>query len=167
MSPSLTPETGELDGLLDRALPTGSEPALGPKVVKLSADMVGFGGSITEIRSNDSGGSALTASDNQRRFCEGVWVHKYDSTYYLSYSTGDTHHIVYATSSSPTVPFAYRGRVLDPANGWTTHHSIVEFNGMWYLLYHDNQLSGVDNQRCVKVAELTHNSDGTIPVISP
>jgi hypothetical protein len=46
--------------------------------------------------------------------------------------------------------------------GWTTHHSIVELSGKWHLLHHDQQPSGVDNQRGVKVAELTHDSDATV-----
>ena len=52
-------------------------------------------------------------------------------------------------------PFTHRGHVLDPVVGWTTHHSIVEFQGRWYLFYHDSTLSGgVTHQRCVKVSPI-------------
>jgi hypothetical protein len=108
------------------------------------------------------------AGDHDRRYFEGPWVHKYNGTYYLSYSTGDTHFIVYATSDTPTGPFVYRGRILSPVVGWTTHHSIVEFQGRWYLFYHDASLSGgTDNKRCIKVAELFYNEDGSIALINP
>jgi hypothetical protein len=60
----------------------------------------------------------------------------------------------------------YRGRVLDPVYGWTTHHSTVELGGKWHRLHHDHQPSGVDNPRGVKVAELTHDSDATVRVTS-
>jgi hypothetical protein len=95
-------------------------------------------------------------------------MHKYQGTYYLSYSTGSTHYLVYATSDSPLGPFTYRGRILNPVVGWTTHHSIVEFEGKWYLFYHDSVLSGGKTHlRSVKMVEMTYNADGTIQTLDP
>ena len=52
--------------------------------------------------------------------------------------------------------------------GGTTHHSTVEFQGKWYLFYHDSSLSdGVTHKRSMKVSELIHNDDGTIQTIDP
>ncbi len=148
--------------------PTGEAPALGPRVAKLSADMLSFDGPVGEVSIVDEDGHPLLASDHDRRYFEGVWVHKYNGVYYLSYSTGDTHFIVYATGDSPTGPFVYRGRILDPVPGWTTQHSIVEFQGQWYFFYHDASLSGgIDNKRNIKVAELFYNADGSIQKINP
>ena len=97
-----------------------------------------------------------------------VSLHKYNGIYYFSYSTGDTHFIAYATGDKPTGPFEFQGYVLDPVIGWTTHHSIVEFQGQWYLFYHDSTLSGgVTHKRNVKVTELHHNEDGSIQKIKP
>ena len=45
------------------------------------------------------------------------------------------------------------------------HHSIIEFEGKWYLFYHDVQLSGETHLRNVKVTELAYNDDGTIQTI--
>ena len=90
-----------------------------------------------------------------------------NGTYYLSYSTGDTHYLVYATAPSVYGPYTYRGRILEPVQGWTTHGSIVEFQGKWYLFYHDTQLSGKTHLRNIKVTQLTYNSDGSIQTISP
>ncbi len=157
--------TGTYDA--NGAEPADNEPALGPRVAKLSADMLNFAGPVGEISIVDEKGQPLLAGDHARRFFEASWMHKYNGTYYLSYSTGDTHFMVYATSQSPLGPFTYRGVVLNPVLGWTTHGSIVEFQGKWYLFYHDDSLSGEDNKRCMKVAELTYNPDGTIQTINP
>lgn len=145
----------------------GDQAALGPRFAKLGGDMLSFDGPVEELSIVDAAGKPLRASDNQRRFFEGVWLHKYHGTYYLSYSTGDSHYLVYATAATPSGPFTYRGRLLNPVKGWTTHHSIVEFNGKWYLFYHDDSLSGEDNKRCVKVMELTHAADGSLPTLDP
>ena len=149
------------------SLPGAEENALGPRFAKLGADMLSFDGAVTEISIVDAGKKPLKQGDNQRRFFEGVWMHKYDGTYYLSYSTGDTHYLVYATASTPSGPFSYRGRLLNPVSGWTTHHSIIQYNGKWYLFYHDDSLSGVDNERSVKLMELSHSADGSIPTLTP
>ena len=110
----------------------------------------------------------LLAGDTDRRFFEAPWVHKYNGKYYLSYSTGDTHYLCYAISDNPKGPFVYGGRILEPVIGWTTHHSIVEYEGKWYLFYHDSSLSGgIDSQRCVMFRELTYNDDGTIKTMHP
>lgn len=148
--------------------PSGNEPALGPIVAELSEDMLTFKNAPEEIKIMDKEGNPLTAGDEDRRFFEGSWMHKYNDTYYLSYSTGSTHYLVYATSNSPKGPFTYQGRILEPVLGWTTHHSIVEFKGKWYLFYHDCSLSGgVNHKRCVKFTELKYNDDGTIQTITP
>ena len=148
-------------------VPASDENALGPRFAKLGPDMLRFDGSVSEISIVDSAQKPLKQGDTQRRFFEGVWMHKYNGVYYLSYSTGDTHYLVYATASTPRGPFTYQGRLLTPVAGWTTHHSIIQFNGNWYLFYHDDSLSGVDNKRSVKVMPLTHNRDGSIPTLTP
>jgi len=57
--------------------------------------------------------------------------------------------------------------VLNPVVGWTNHHSIVEVAGKWHLFYHDSSLSqGITHLRCVKVAELKYDNDGSIQTIS-
>jgi len=148
-------------------LPGSDENALGPRFAKLSADMLSFDGGVSELSIVDSEQKPLKQADNQRRFFEGAWMHKYNGTYYLSYSTGDTHYLVYATARTPNGPFTYQGRLLTPVSGWTTHHSIVQYDGKWYLFYHDASLSGADNKRSVKVMELAHAADGSMPTLTP
>ncbi|KAI1493652.1 xylosidase/arabinosidase [Biscogniauxia mediterranea] len=139
-------------------------PALCPKVAVLDASMRGFAGPAADlVILAPETGEPILADDHERRFFEASWMHKRGDTYYFSYSTGDTHYLVYATSESPLGPFTYAGRILEPVLGWTTHHSIVEFEGRWWLFYHDCELSGgVSHLRCVKVAEMFYDDEGRI-----
>ena len=142
--------------------------ALGPQVAKLTDDMLQFAEAPQEITILDENGEPLKAGDEDRRYFEGPWMHKYNGKYYLSYSTGTTHYLVYAIGDSPKGPFTYAGRILEPVIGWTTHHSIVEIDGKWYLFYHDSSLSGgVNHRRCVKFRELKYDENGKIITMKP
>ncbi|MCD8282221.1 MAG: glycoside hydrolase family 43 protein [Prevotella sp.] len=146
-------------------LPAGDEPALPSRVVKLSADMLQFDGSPRPVYIVDADGNPLKAND-PHRFFEASWVHKYNGKYYFSYSTGDTHLLCYAVGDSPYGPFVYQGVILTPVTGWTTHHSIVEFRGKWYLFHHDSKPSGGKSWlRRLKVCELEYDADGHIITI--
>ena len=151
----------------DAGFPGGDQPAAAPRVARLRADMLGLAEPAREIRILDEAGQPLRAGDEDRRFFEGAWLHKHAGVYYLSYSTGTTHLLCYATGVSPYGPFTYRGVILKPVKGWTTHQSIVKHDGKWYLFYHDAELSGQSNLRNVKVTELHHEPDGTIRTIDP
>lgn len=147
--------------------PTGSANALGPRIAKLDGTMTAFDGPVSEISIVDASGKPLRASDERRRFFEGAWLHKYKGKYYLSYSTGTSHLLAYATSDTIMGPYTFQGTILDPVAGWTTHHSIVEWRGKWYLFYHDASLSKKDNLRSVKMAELFYEKDGSIRKVTP
>lgn len=152
----------------DYAEPAATEPALGPRVARLTDDMLQFAEAPREISILDQDGKPLLAGDTERRFFEASWLHKYQGKYYFSYSTGDTHFICYATGDSPYGPFTYQGRILEPVIGWTTHHSICEFDGNWYLFYHDSVLSeGVTHLRSVKMTALQHDASGQIQTLTP
>ncbi|MFC0772008.1 glycoside hydrolase family 43 protein [Terrimonas alba] len=138
------------------------EPAILPRIARLNTDMKSFAEPVKEIKIVDKDGKPFTEKDNDKRFFEAAWMHKYNGKYYLSYSTGDTHFLCYATGDNPYGPFTYQGVILNPVEGWTNHHSIIEFNGKWYLFYHDTQLSGKTHLRNVKVTELRYNADGSI-----
>jgi len=143
-------------------------PAIGPRVVKMKEDMLGFAEAAKEVRILDQGGNPILGGDHDRRFFEAAWMHRYNGKYYFSYSTGDTHFICYATGDNPYGPFTWQGIILKPVIGWTNHHSIVEFKGKWYLFYHDSVLSGGQTHlRNVRVTELRHRPDGTIETIDP
>ena len=146
---------------------SGDTPAIGPRMAKLTGNMLQFAEPVKELSIVDKDGKPIAAKDHDRRFFEAAWMHKYNGKYYFSYSTGDTHFICYATGDSPYGPFTYQGVILKPVVGWTNHHSIVEVNGKWYLFYHDSILSGGKTHlRSVKVTELKYNADGSIQTIS-
>ncbi|KQY52516.1 glycoside hydrolase family 43 protein [Lysobacter sp. Root494] len=148
--------------------PAAHEPALGPRVARLTDDMKQFAEPPREVVIVDESGEPLLACDHERRYFEGPWMHRYQGRYYLSYSTGNTHFLCYAVAGNPYGPFTYQGKILTPVVGWTTHHSIVGFDGRWWLYYHDSILSGgVTHLRSIKVAELHYDAQGRIITLHP
>lgn len=165
---------GQLQKYRDNAYDAGNEeprddePALGPRIARLRTDMLELDEPTREVQILDEQGRPLRADDHNRRYFEGPWLHKYEGRYYLSYSTGNTHLLCYAVGDNPYGPFTYQGQVLRPVVGWTTHHSICEYEGRWYLFYHDSLLSGgVTHLRSVKMVELQHDAEGHIVPIDP
>mgnify|MGYP000349774076 FL=1 len=122
-------------------LPADNEPALPSRVVKLSDNMLEFAEEPRPVIVLGEDGKPLFAGD-PHRFFEASWMHKYKGKYYFSYSTGDTHLLCYAVGDNPYGPFTYQGVILTPVVGWTTHHSIAEYKGKWYLFHHDCVPSG-------------------------
>ena len=154
---------------------TKEEMACLPRMARLNADMKSFAEPVKEIKllGKDARpdapvgrGKLFGEKDNDKRFFEASWMFKYKGKYYFTYSTGDTHFLCYSIGDNPYGPFTYQGVILNPVEGWTNHHSIVEFNGKWYLFYHDVQLSGKTHLRNVKVTELKFNEDGSIQTIT-
>lgn len=146
-------------------LPEGDAPALPSRVALLADDMLQFAEAPRPVIILDADGNPLKAND-PHRFFEASWMHKKDGKYYFSYSTGDTHLLCYAVGDNPYGPFTYQGVILTPVVGWTTHHSIVEYKGHWYLFHHDSVPSGgVSCLRSLKVCELQFDADGRIITI--
>ncbi|MDA3930308.1 MAG: family 43 glycosylhydrolase [Prolixibacteraceae bacterium] len=140
-------------------------------VVKLNADMISYNGPVHIL-------------DGAKDFFEAIWVHKYNNTYYLSYSTwgekGVTGpQIVYATAKNILGPYEYQGVILDEVNSGTNHHSIVKFKNQWYLFYHNSDLflskTPSDSpemkykpyRRSICVDSLYYNHDGSIQKVKP
>ncbi|MGO4376637.1 glycoside hydrolase family 43 protein [Pseudoduganella sp. RAF53_2] len=148
--------------------PADDQPALTARVARLNADMKNFSEAPRAVVVLDEEGKPLLAGDHDRRYFEAPWLHKHNGKYYFSYSTGDTHLLCYAVGDNPYGPFTYQGQIMTPVIGWTTHHSIVEFEGRSYLYYHDSSLSkGITHLRSVKVTELHYDADGRIKTIDP
>lgn len=145
------------------AEPADNEPALCAKVAKLTGNMLEMNEEPKDVLILDENGEPLKAGDHERRYFEGPWMHKHNGKYYFSYSTGNTHKLCYAVGDTPYGPFTFGGTILTPVEGWTTHHSIVEFKDKWYLFYHDSRQSGGKTWlRSVKMVELQYNADGSI-----
>ncbi|MFF2093133.1 family 43 glycosylhydrolase [Paenibacillus sp. NPDC058174] len=98
-------------------------------------------------------------------FHEASWVFKRNGIYYLMYSDNNPsgNQMRYATSSNPLGPWTNRGVILDPVkNSGTSHGSIVEYKGNWYMFYHNAEISSNGTLRSVCVDQLYFNADGTI-----
>ncbi len=112
-------------------------------------------------------------------FKEGPFAFKRGDWYYLSFpwvrgDTSDgknpTETLAYAMSKSPLGPWDFKGIIMaEHANHcWTNHHSLVEYQGQWYLFYHHNDFSPRDDKRrSVRIERVTFNADGTIQEVKP
>jgi hypothetical protein len=105
-------------------------------------------------------------------FHEGIWVHKYNGKYYLSYpdnggggaNQGD--QLKYAVSDSPMGPWESKDAYVYATGNGTIHGSIVEYKDQWYAFYHSDYVSNNGDQgRSVHVDELFYNEDGSIQVV--
>lgn len=151
--------------LKNEYLPSGKENPLPSRVARMTADVRQFAEPSRPVLVVDEAGEPLKA-DDPHRFFEASWMHKYQGRYYFSYSTGDTHLLCYAVGDNPYGPFTYRGELLQPVVGWTTHHSIVEYQGKWYLFHHDCVPSnGVTWLRSLKVLPLQYDAFGDMHVM--
>ena len=105
--------------------------------------------------------------DLPNRQAEGPFAFEYNGNYYLTYPyvRENTEVLAYAMSKNPMGPYEYKGLIMaeQPNGCWTNHHSIVFYQGQWYLFYHHNYLSPRDDKRrsaCIE--KLYFNADGTI-----
>ena len=150
----------------DNKEPKGTEAACTPKIALMKDNMKELAEEPRDLVITDGNGKPLTGGDEERRYFEDPWLFKRGDTYYFTYSTGTTHLLCYSTSKNVYGPYTYGGVILTPVLGWTTHHSILEYKGKWYLFYHDCERSGGINQkRNVKFCSLEFNPDGSIKTI--
>ena len=122
-----------------------------------------------------SGGSGFEGHE----FFEASSIRKIGETYYFVYSSVVMHELCYATSSSPTSGFAYRGVIVSnndlhidsykPADkpmfyGGNNHGGLAEINGEWYIFYH-RQTNGTHFSRQGCAERLQLQPDGSIPQV--
>ena len=142
-----------------------NNPAIMPRMAKLKNNMLEFDEDVKEIQILNKSGDPILTKELEIRFFEAPWIHKIKNVYYLSYSTGDTHNLAYATGDNPYGPFTYQGILGEPVQGWTNHHSTIKIGEQWYLFYHDTEISGKTHLRNVKFTRFNHNPDGSISPI--
>lgn len=107
------------------------------------------------------------------RYVEGPWLHKRGDLYYLTYASfgQDRENISYATAPNMEGPWTPQGELTGMAeNSFTIHPGIIEFQGQWYLFYHNAVLTldghaGAIGRRSVCVDELHYNPDGTMQTV--
>ncbi len=107
-------------------------------------------------------------------FKEGPFAFERKGKYYFTFpwvrEKDGTETLAYAMADHPMGPFTFKGVIMDesPTKCWTNHHSIVEYQGQWYLFYHHNDYSPkFDKNRSVRIDSLSFNADGTIQKVIP
>jgi hypothetical protein len=131
----------------------------GPRAVRLAADMINTVGSVVTP-------TGLT------NFWEAPFMFKRNGLYYMIYAANDTGGCVtsssfacqrYATATNPMGPWTHRGIVLGQVSSTTNHAGVAQFNGQWYMVYHNANAPGGGNfRRSVAVDQMFFNADGTI-----
>lgn len=118
------------------------------------------------------GKSQTIANLPTKGLIEGPFAMELNGKYYLTYPHVENkiERLEYAMADSPMGPYKQAGVIMDESTSgcWTNHHSIVQFNGQWYLFYHDRDYSPkFDKNRSVRVDSLFFNEDGTIQKVTP
>jgi len=108
-------------------------------------------------------------------FFEASSMRKVGETYYFVYSSFQNHELCYATSKYPDHGFTFGGTIVSngdvgfegrPASKkhnmtGTTHGSIIEINGQWYVFYHRlTHKSDYSRQACAEKIRI--EADGSI-----
>lgn len=120
-----------------------------------------------------AGMDSLLIENREGAYKEAPFVFKRQGKYYLTYACqmGPAEALVYAVGTNPLGPFDYKGVIMDIIPKplcWTNHHSIVQYNGKWYLFYHHNDYSpNRDMLRSVRVDSLAFDNDGSIRKVTP
>ena len=135
---------------------------MGLRGAKLKDSMAELDGDVVEMTGLPEG------------FKEGPFAFKRGNWYYLSFpwvrgskenGANPTETLAYAMSASPLGPWQFKGIIMaeHENNCWTNHHSLVEYEGQWYLFYHRNYLSpNDDKRRSACIEKVFFNPDGTI-----
>lgn len=100
-------------------------------------------------------------------FHEGAWLFKRKGIYYLMYSdnTKIENKMRYAMSQNPLGPWEHKGVMLEGTGCDTSHGSVVEYKGKWYLFYHNKSISGKGNLRSICFDSLSFNEDGSMNTV--
>ena len=111
-------------------------------------------------------------------FFEAASMRKVGEKYYFIYSSQENHELCYAVSDRPDGGFVFGGTVVSNGDvGYqgrsederlnmtgTTHGSIIEINGQWYVFYHRlTHKSDYSRQACAEHIEIL--PDGSIPQV--
>jgi hypothetical protein len=128
-------------------------------VAKLKDNMVEMDGQPTVVANLPTQG-----------LIEGPFAFERKGKYYLTFPHATkTERLEYAMADSPMGPYKMAGILMDESVSgcWTNHQSLVEYQGQWYLFYHDKDLSTSDTNRSVHADYLTFNDDGTMKKVIP
>ena len=147
---------------------------MGPVMAVLSDDMLTVKEEAKHIIPYRVKGTSFEAHP----FFEGSSMRKVGKKYYFIYSSWQNHELCYAISDQPDQGFVFGGTIVSNGDiGYrgrdaqhklnmtgTTHGSIVEINGQWYVFYHRlTHKSDYSRQACAEKIRILE--DGSIPQV--
>ncbi|MGN0613819.1 MAG: family 43 glycosylhydrolase [Porcipelethomonas sp.] len=147
---------------------------MGPSMVVLEDDMLTVKEQAKHIIPYEVKGTSFEAHP----FFEASSMRKVGEKYYFIYSSWLNHELCYATSDYPDRNFVFGGTIVSNGdigyNGrlsgdklnmtGTTHGSITEINGQWYVFYHRlTHKSDYSRQACAEKISIA--PDGSIPQV--
>ena len=147
------------------------ESVMGPSMVVVGDDMMTVVGDPVHIIPYKVKGTDFEGHP----FFEGSSIRKVGDKYYFVYSSKQNHELCYATSDYPDRDFRFGGTIVSNGdiglNGraekdklnmtGTTHGSIENINGQWYVFYHRlTHKSDYSRQACAEKIEIA--ADGSI-----
>lgn len=154
--------------ILSRA---GENSIMGAAVVELSADMLTVKGEAKHLIPYKVKGTSF----EEHPFFEASSMRKVGNQYYFVYSSMQNHELCYAVSDYPDRGFTFGGTLVSNGDiGYqgrneadklnmtgTTHGSIEQINGQWYVFYHRlTHKSDYSRQACAE--PITISQDGHI-----
>lgn len=150
------------------------DSVMGPVMAELCDDMMTVKVPPKHIIPYKTKGTGFEAHP----FFEASSIRKVGDTYYFVYSSMQNHELCYATSSCPDRDFVFGGTIVSNGdvglNGrteaqrlnmtGTTHGSIENINGEWYVFYHRlTHKSDYSRQACAEKISIL--PDGSIPQV--
>lgn len=166
-----------IKGVMDRFNKTAEEILAtkdnvnGPSTLELEDDMLTVKKGPAHIIPYETKGTSFEGHE----FFEACSMRKVNGKYYFVYSSQLNHELCYAVSDRPDGGFVFGGTIV--SNGdvgldgrsqqdrlnmtGTTHGSIIEINGQWYVFYHRlTHKSDYSRQACAERIEIA--PDGSI-----
>lgn len=161
----------EMFGKSREEILTTEGSVMGPCMVVVDDDMLTVKEEPVHIIPYDTRGTSF----EKHPFFEASSIRKINDTYYFVYSSMQNHELCYATSKYPDRGFVFGGTIV--SNGdvgidgreekdrlnmtGTTHGSIENINGQWYVFYHRlTHKSDYSRQACAE--KITIKPDGSI-----
>lgn len=147
------------------------DSVMGPAMVVLQDDML----TVKEPAKHIIPYRVLGTSFEGHPFFEASSMRKVGNKYYFIYSSRLNHELCYATSDYPDKDFTFGGTIVSNGdvgiNGrkhderlnmtGTTHGSIIEINGEWYVFFHRlTHKSDYSRQSCAEKIKI--EEDGSI-----
>lgn len=161
---------GKVFGKSPAEIKAERDGVMGPVHVTLAEDMLTVASEPCKIILAKTKGTQWA----KHPFFEGASIRKSNDKYYFIYSSQLNHELCYATSRYPDRDFTFGGTIIsngdigyhgrkakDRLNATgTTHGSIENINGQWYVFYHRlTHSSDYSRQACAEKIEILANGE--------